>query len=451
MGAPEHGRLPSHPLSRALSRRSFLGVTLAASGTAALALAGCGAGGGAGGAAKDLTYWSFDEGRVAIARHVVESAAFKQLHPDVRVDFQQFTWAQMHDKLLAALVSGRGAPDMADIEIQRFPQFIGGNSVPFLDLTGRIGASVDELARSAAVDPWSWQGKIYGVGTELNAVTLTYRDDVMRSLGIKTPFATWDDVIAAGKTVSASGTMKMFGVHDLAVFDWDMITQVMGGTFFDKSGAFAGDSEQGVQALTWLRDLVHAHGIADIAPADANNIYNGPQYWAAFQANRYAAIFGPAWLFTGLLKNVPDQAGKWRMQNLPTGLGASLPTAFAGGTGQAVTAQSRNVDACWDIVRLTNFSLDSSRFEYDQRGVLPTYKPALAQPWLQEPTAYYGGQNIGAVYSKIADQIPPWNTSPQLYKGVDAIVRLAITPVLNNRADPASALRQVRDELNRLK
>jgi arabinosaccharide transport system substrate-binding protein len=432
-----------------LSRRGFLAGALAVSGTAALSLAGCGSGGSGGGNATDLVYWSFDEGRVAIAKHVVESDAFKQLHPEVKVDFQQFTWAQMHDKLLAALVSGRGAPDMADIEIQRFPQFIGGDEVPFLDLTERLGPSASDLARSAAVDPWSWQGKIYGVGTELNAVTLTYREDVMSSLGITTPFATWDDVIAAGKVVSASGQMKMFGVHDLSVFDWDMVNQIMGGTFFDENGAYAGDSEAGVQALTWLRDLVHLHGIADIAPADANNNYNGPQYWAAFQANRYAAILGPAWLFTGLLKNVPDQAGKWRMQTLPTGLGASRPTAFAGGTGQAVTAQSRNVEACWDIVRLTNFSLDSSRFEYEQRGVFPTYKPALAESWLQAPTAYYGGQNIGALYQKVADQIPPWRTSPQLYKGVDAIVRLAITPVLNDRAEPAAALGQVREELAR--
>jgi arabinosaccharide transport system substrate-binding protein len=432
MDAPERGRTPTAVGARILSRRGFLAGALAVSGTAALSLAGCGSGGSGGGNATGLVYWSFDEGRVAIAKHVVESDAFKQLHPDVKVDFQQFTWAQMHDKLLAALVSGRGAPDMADIEIQRFPQFIGGNEVPFLDLTERIRPSVSDLARSAAVDPWSWQGKIYGVGTELNAVTLTYREDVMSSLGITTPFATWDDVIAAGKVVSASGQMKMFGVHDLSVFDWDIVNQIMGGTFFDENGAFAGDSEAGVQALTWLRDLVHLHGIADIAPADANNNYNGPQYW-----------------FTGLLKNVPDQAGKWRMQTLPTGLGASRPTAFAGGTGQAVTAQSRNVEACWDIVRLTNFSLDSSRFEYEQRGVFPTYKPALAESWLQAPTAYYGGQNIGALYEQVADQIPPWRTSPQLYKGVDAIVRLAITPVLNDRAEPAAALRQVREELAR--
>jgi ABC-type glycerol-3-phosphate transport system substrate-binding protein len=99
-----------------LSRRGFLGGA-AAVGLSALGLAGCGSGtgtagsatgGGGSGGGKTLQWWSFDEGRVAIARRVTQSAAFKQLHPDVTVQFQQFTWAQMHDKLLAALVSGRG-------------------------------------------------------------------------------------------------------------------------------------------------------------------------------------------------------------------------------------------------------------------------------------------------------------------------------------------------------
>lgn len=446
---------PSRVTAAAVSRRGFLTGALAMSGLAAGALSGCASSSGAGAAsdtsAKRLVHWSFDDGRVAIAKHVAQSEAFTTAHPGVTFDFQQFTWAQMHDKLLAALVSGRGAPDTVDIEIQRFPQFIGGGAVPFVDLTDRIGAKISDLAKSAATDPWTWREKVYGIGTELNAVTFTYRDDIMSSLGIKTPFETWDEVIDAGKKVSASGNMKMFAIHDQAVFDWDMINQVMGGEFFDEAGEYQGDSEQGVAALTWLRDLVHQHHIADIAPTEASNNYNGPAYWSAFQANKYAAVFGPAWLFTGLLKNVPDQAGKWRMQNLPTGLGASRPTAFAGGTGQAITNQARNVSACWDLIRLTNFELGSSKFEFDNRGVFPTYKPALSESWLQAPVQYFGGQNVGSLYQEVADQIPPWHTSPQLYKATDAVIRLAITPVMNNRAEPAAALKRVRDEIAKLK
>jgi arabinosaccharide transport system substrate-binding protein len=369
----------------------------------------------------------------------------------VTVEFQQFTWAQMHDKLLAALVSGRGAPDVADIEIQRFPQFIGGATVPFVDLTQRIGSDIDKLARSAATDPWTWKSKTYGVGTELNAVKFTYRKDVMDDLGIKTPFETWDEVVAAGRKVAAGGKMKMFALHDQAVFDWDMITQVMGGSFFDSSGEFSGDSEQGVAALTWLRDLVHKEKIADIAPATAANNYNGPEYWAAFKAEKYAAIFGPAWLFTGLVKNVPQQAGKWRMQTLPTGLGAGRPTAFAGGTGQCITSQSKHADVAWDIIKLTNFSSDSSKFEFTNRGVFPTYKPAFQEAWLKAPSQFFGGQRIGDIYAEVAEKIPAWSTSPKLYKGVDAIVRLAITPVMNARKDAAPALADVRKSLDQLK
>ena len=124
----------------------------------------------------------------------------------------------MHDKLLAALVSGQGAPDIAEVEIARFSQFLKGERVPFVPLTERIGAEIDNIYKPAASDPWSWGGEIYGLGNELNAVVLTYRQDLLDGLGIETPFETWDQVIEAGKQIVADGETKTFAIHDIALW-----------------------------------------------------------------------------------------------------------------------------------------------------------------------------------------------------------------------------------------
>jgi arabinosaccharide transport system substrate-binding protein len=122
-------------MKRMLTRRGFLKASGGAlAGAYVLGLAGCGGGSEQGGSAKNLEFWGFDEGRVAFAKAAYKSKAFKSKHGDVTINFRIFPYEQMHDKLLTALVSGQGAPDIADIEISRFGQFIKGDRVPLLGL-----------------------------------------------------------------------------------------------------------------------------------------------------------------------------------------------------------------------------------------------------------------------------------------------------------------------------
>src|ERR671916_770903 len=145
-----------------LTRRNFLRASGGALvGAYALGLAGCGGGGGGGGSAKTLEFWFFDEGRASFAKAAYESEMFKSAQPDVKVNFRIFPFDQMHNKLLSALVSGKGAPDIADIEIGEFGKFIKGERIPLIGLKDRIGGEIDNVFKPAALDPWSWQDEIY--------------------------------------------------------------------------------------------------------------------------------------------------------------------------------------------------------------------------------------------------------------------------------------------------
>ncbi|MCD6030918.1 MAG: extracellular solute-binding protein family 1, partial [Thermomicrobiales bacterium] len=236
-------RTTDTPGQARISRREFLG----ASAGAAAAL------GGVGGIeasivparkapvvlhqeAITLEVWGFNAERLNFAENAANLPAFKDKHPNVTVNFSQYQFAQMHDRLLAALASGQGAPDMAEVEIARFSQFLKGDRVPFVPLTERIGAEVDNIYKPAASDPWTWAGEIYGLGNELNAVVLTYRQDILDELGVETPFETWDQVIEAGKQIAANGETKTFAVHDIAFGDWFQMAQVAGTSLFDAEG-----------------------------------------------------------------------------------------------------------------------------------------------------------------------------------------------------------------------
>ena len=431
-------------MQRMLTRRGFLkagGGALA--GAYVLGLAGCGGGGEQGGTSKSLEFWGFDEGRVNFAKAAYESDAFKSKHKDVKINFRILPYEQMHDKLLTALVSGEGAPDIADIEISRFGQFIKGDRVPLLGLKDRIGDAISDIYTPAAVDPWSWKGEIYGVGNELNTVVLAYRRDILEDAGVQLPFATWDDVIAAGQEIS-TGDRKMFAIHDLAWGDHYMMMQHAGTTYFDENGNYNGDDPRSIEAMQFLHDLVYEHEIAAIAPAEANDDWAPPQYLASFRAEKFIATFGPPWHLSYFIDQVPDQAGKWDVQELPEGLGESRPTANFGGTGMAITEQSGNPEASWALIEAGNLTKEGVLFDFEERTAYPAYKPAYEDPALAQPNDYFGGVKIGQLYSDIADDLPAFRQSPVWPDTTEALQRDVITPVMNDKADAETALTELK-------
>ena len=441
-----------------ISRRDFLGATAGAASALGLAAGGVQATSSPtrrtsmfrSQAEATLEVWGFDEGRLNFAKNAAALPVFKDKYPNVTVNFRQFPFAQMHDKLLAALVSGQGAPDVAEVEIARFSQFLKGERVPFVPLTERIGAEVDNIYKPAASDPWSWGGEIYGLGNELNAVVLTYRQDLLDGLGVETPFETWDQVIEAGKQIVADGETKTFALHDIAFGDWFQMAQHAGTSLFDAEGNYQGDNPLSVEAMQFVHDLVFEHQIAGIAPADAQNSWFGPAYWAAFKADKFAMLYGPPWHIGGLQVNVPEQEGKWAAQRLPTGLGESRPTANFGGTGQCITEQSQNQDIAYDLIAAGNLSVEGNMYDFEQRTVYPAYIPTYERPELKEPSTYFSGTKIGELYASVAPELPPFNQSPSFFDASEAMVRVVITPVMTNRAEAEPALQELGTEVAKL-
>ena len=398
-----------------------------------------------------LEFWAFAEDRLKFVKEMMKGDAWKKAHGDVTVNFRVLPYVEMHDKLLTTLTSGTGAPDLADVEISKFSQYIKGERVGFVPLNDMVAPELDNVYKAAATDPWTWKGQIYGIGNELNTVVLAYRKDVMDKLNIPTPFATWDDYIAAGKKVTEGGKMKMAAIHDISWGDWHMMVQHAGSTLFDDKGEYQGDNEKGVQTMEFLHDLVYKHKIAGIAPADASNTWSGPTYWAAFKADQFVSVWGPPWHMGGLIGNAPDLKGKWAAQALPKGLGDSKPTANFGGTGTMITEQSKNVAVAWDLIRMANLTVEGVMGDFKIRTAYPAYKPAYKDPALKAPSEYFGGQVIGEIYEKVAPELTVFRQSPYWPETTEALNSIVITPVMQDKKDAKTALTELRTEVERLK
>ena len=149
---------------------------------------------------ENLEFWIF--ANTHYEEYQARVPIFEAQNPGVNVQLINFG-GTMHDKLLAAMLSNFGAPDLVEVEITSIGRFLKGaiDEVGFVDLRPRLESEgwMEKLVVSRFT-PWSYRGKIFGIPHDLHPVVLLYRDDLFKAAGVEmTEVETWDDFIAAGK------------------------------------------------------------------------------------------------------------------------------------------------------------------------------------------------------------------------------------------------------------
>jgi arabinosaccharide transport system substrate-binding protein len=372
-------------------------------------------------------------------------ADYQKKRPNVSMTIEEFPFIDLHDKLSIALQAGTGAPDLALPEISRFALLLKGSQVGLVDLTDRISAAGMQLV-SSLQNNYTYQGKVYGIQTDVNPVQLFYRDDIFKDAGIVTPIKTWDDYIAAGKLLKEKTGKSMIAIETTDYDVWTPLMLQYGCNFFDTSGQVALGSDQCHKAFRLLVSMVQDSKIA--IPAPGGDQYN-PTFWGAYGKGDVASIWGAGWMLSILEGFIPDLKGKWKAQPLPNAPpDAPWDTSTVGGNAMVITNQSKNVDVAWDFIQwiVTEKPLPDAVY-----GV-PNNQKLWNDPVFQKPTEYLGGQVIGQLWldqtkTLMETGAPYLNPDPNNTTGYDVFTRTALGPAVNGDKTADQALDEAVAEL----
>jgi ABC-type glycerol-3-phosphate transport system substrate-binding protein len=402
--------------------------------------------------AVEVTAWAHWEQGLNWIDNALANYGFKDEHPNITMNKVVQPFAEVHDKMLAACASGVGQPDIMRVEQGRMSTFFKGEPC-FVDLKDLIGDRIDDLILGSAVDYWSWQGAIYGIGNEMNACALAVRKSILDEIGVETPFETWQDLVEAGQILREEKDMAIISFHDLHDGDFQMMLFAAGGLMFDEEGNFGGATEIGREILAFQRDAIHTWKIADVAPVTGDATWAPPIYWESFRQNKIASTIGAPW-HNGNLgtedKIGPSQEGEWILQRLPGGFGENVPTATHGGTSVSIPGMAAHPEEAWMIMEFTHLT-EAVLQDFEERGILVSYKPALQNEKYKEPWPYYGGQVIGDLYLELADFMPRIYQSPWAPEFHTAFQNLVLAPVLQGQADIDASFEALGPELERIK
>jgi multiple sugar transport system substrate-binding protein len=303
----ERNMVERRPLVRRLTRQEFL--LLSAGAGAGFVLAGCGggpqnnpavqgAGGGGGkeynGPKVELAFWNgFTGSDGPYMRDLVEQ--FSTEHDNINVKMNTVEWADYYQTVPSAVRSGKG-PDLGIMHVDQLgTNAARGVIVPLDDVAKALGLEEGQFT------PLVWNAGIYnnqryGIPLDMHPLGLYYNRTVMEKAGLdpNRPPQTRDDYEGALKELKANGIEGSWvsPFPFTGVLWWMSLLPQFGGSLYNEDVTKATfNSDAGVEALTWMVDLVKdGHSPKNIAQ-DGDVV--------AFQNDKNAFNWNGIWWING--------------------------------------------------------------------------------------------------------------------------------------------------------
>lgn len=310
---------------RRLTRQDFL--LLSAGASAGLALAGCGGGpqnnpavqgsGGDGGKTYngpkvELAFWNgFTGGDGPFMRQMVEQ--FSSEHNNINVSVNTVIWEDYYQKVPVSVRSGKG-PDVAIMHIDALSTNAArGVIIPLDDVANALNLKKEDFFTPV----WSagvYNGNRYGIPLDISPFGLYYNKTVMRQAGLdpNKPPQTRDEFMGALQQMKDAGVKGYWVQPQNPIGSWlsqTMLYQFGGTLFNDDVTQATWNSDAGVEAMTFLRDLIKE----GYSPPNVN----GDAEFIAFTNNKNGLMMNGIWNINPL-KEVSEQRDfEWGAAPLP--------------------------------------------------------------------------------------------------------------------------------------
>ncbi|MGW7416220.1 ABC transporter substrate-binding protein [Streptomyces sp. NPDC054863] len=421
-------------------RRAVLASGLAAGATAALGGCATGGTGGKGGPAPEvkkgdgrgltgsITVWSWDVAAKAMRRLAKD---FQEKHPGTTVKVTDIGYDSAYDKITVGLKGGSGLADVLTVEGPRMATYMGTFPQGFYDLSKLAGTyekDFDKAAWRTVVNP---QGKVVALPWDIGPCGLFYRRDYFRQAGIKAEsLATWDDFVQAGEQLKKRTGHKMLILDPVEDSTFVMLLQQQGQHLY-KEGRVAVDTPEGVRAATLLKTL------ADKGLVDYRKGWDG--LVTGTKEGKAATTPTAAWWMGTLASDMPELKGRFGVLPLPAFTPGGVRTSNSGGSVLSVPAQSKNPELAWAFVEFLLAGVPHQISMLKQEGLFPAYLPALADPYMNSPQEYFGGQSALKVFAGLAPTTPPVEYTKDGAKATE-IMNSTVAGILLRDKHPEQAL-----------
>lgn len=273
----------------------------------------------------------------------------------VNLTVTSYPYSDMHNKLTLANQSGQGAPDLCDIEIGQFPNFLQGE-VQFVELNDYIEPYKEDIVQ-ARIDTYSKDDKNYGVPTHVGATVMYYNTKLLQEYGIDyTSIKTWDDYTAAGEQLkeASDGKVCMTSV-DTGGTDWLWLAMAEYGEDYTNADGSPNIKLDSIKKMITLQQDWLNNGTAMVSPGGQVDMEEG---YANIAAGNIASFPKAMWYMSRFINYMPEMEGQWAIAPCPVFEEGQPRSVGIGGTGTVVSKQSANTDLAAKFITWAKLSYE---------------------------------------------------------------------------------------------
>ena len=350
-----------------------------------------------------LTLWTFQALHTDLYKNMEEKWNADPSKPKIAIDYQVMPYEEMHDKLTIALQSGEGAPDLVDIEINKFANYLKGD-IGLAPMNEYVEPIEDHLVMSR-LNNYAKDGKFYGIDHHIGATVMFYNTAILEAAGIDyTAIKTWDDFHEAGKVLLEKTGKPMIVWESADCWSIYPIVNQHGGDWLAPDGTVRMDEPVVLETLKFMKSMLD-DGTAMACPGGNTH---SEEFWGWMNGGNCASVSMPFWYLDRFTNYMPDLKGKMKVAPMPLWPDGGHKSAQMGGTGTAVVASSANVDIAKEFLAYACLSFDGCVTTWKICGFDPILKDVYGSEEMKEPNAFfdYYDQDIFAVLSGVLDDIP---------------------------------------------
>ena len=335
---------------------------------------------GAGENATELAYWTFVD---LHGQHFSKMLGlWNKANPDrqIKLNVTVMPYDDMHNKLLLAVQTGEGAPDISDIELGRFPDFLAAEDVSLENLDDIVEPYRGKIVESR-LDIYSKDGKVYGLPTHVGATVAFYNTEILEEAGVDyTTIKTWDDYKTAGIKVYEK-TGKYMGTADTsATWQASIICAQQGTDLTDDNGNPQVNSPEMIKGFEMFKDLQENNVIATVAGGQPDTEEAKGEY----NLGNYASALMPLWYMSRFTNEITDLDGKIAIAPLPVFEEGQPRSLGLGGTGTVVTKTAKDTQLAKDFLAFAKLSEQANIEIWNTLG----FDPCNMEVWDMEEVTH---------------------------------------------------------------
>lgn len=392
-----------------------------------------------------MEMWSFVEMHNTFYAQMLEKWNAENPDRQIQITFTTYPFADMHSKMIMALQTGEGAPDLCDIERGQFPNFTQGE-VQLYPLNDALAQYESNLVPSR-LEIYSVDDNYYGAPTHVGATVMFYNDELLQQHGIDyTTIKTWDDYTAAAEKLkeATNGEVKMTSV-DTGGTDWLWVSMAANGEdWVDAEGkAIVPESINKMLKMQqgWLNDdlaMVSPDGHVDLE-AGFQNILDG----------NIASFPKALWFMSRFLNYMPEESGKWAMAPCPVYEEGQSRSVGIGGTGTVVTNQSADPQLAADFIAYAKCSEEGclgiwETLGFDVCNTAVWSDPEVTSDTTNQYIAFFK-TNPFDVLNEVKDEIEAISVNPNTFTLGDYLNTTTLNAILQDGADVDESIQEAVD------